>query len=48
MAVAFTGVDSQVLAAILDPFQAIFADLGSDGLPGQSTKFIWRRLVWTT
>ena len=32
MAVACPGVDSQVLAIILDPFRAIFADLGPDGV----------------
>ena len=32
MAVAFTGVDSQVLATILDSFHAIFDDLGPDRL----------------
>ena len=30
MAVAFTGVDSQVLATILDPFQTFFVHLGPD------------------
>ena len=30
MAVACRGVDSQVLATILDPFGAIFIDLGPD------------------
>ena len=30
MAVACPGVDSQVLATILDPFRDIFADLGPD------------------
>ena len=32
MAVACLGVDSQDLATILDPFRAIFADLGPDRL----------------
>ena len=31
MAVACRGTDSQVLATILDPFGAIFVDLGPDG-----------------
>ena len=30
MAGRFTGVDSQVLATILDPFRVIFANLGPD------------------
>ena len=34
MAAACPGVDSQDLATILDPFRAIFADLGPDRLPG--------------
>ena len=33
MAVVFMGVDSQDLATILYPFEAIFVDLGPDGLP---------------
>ena len=32
MAAAFTGTDSEVLATILDPFRAIFVDLGPDRL----------------
>ena len=32
MAAACPGVDSQDLATILDPFRAIFADLGPDRL----------------
>ena len=32
MAGRFTGTDSQELATILDPFRAIFADLGPDRL----------------
>ncbi len=32
MPMACPGVDSQVLATILDPFRAIFADLGTDRL----------------
>ena len=32
MIVACPGTDSQVLATILDPFRAIFADLGPDRL----------------
>ena len=32
MAAASPGVDSQDLATILDPFRAIFADLGPDRL----------------
>ena len=32
MAAACQGVDSQVLATILDPFRTIFADLGPDRL----------------
>ena len=32
MAVACSGVDSQGLATILDPFRAIFVDLGPDRL----------------
>ena len=32
MAGGFTGTDSQDLATILDPFRAIFADLGPDRL----------------
>ena len=32
MAAACRGVDSQVLATILDPFRIIFADLGPDRL----------------
>ena len=31
MAAACPGVDSQDLATILDPFRAIFGDLGPDG-----------------
>ena len=34
MAVACPGVDSQVLATILDPFRVIFVDLGPDRLFG--------------
>ena len=32
MAAACLGIDSQVLAIILDPFCVIFVDLGPDGL----------------
>ena len=31
MAAACRGVDSQVLATIMDPFRSMFVDVGSDG-----------------
>ena len=37
MAVACPGVDSQDLATILEPFRAIFVDLGPDGLSAAET-----------
>ena len=40
MAAACRGVDSQDLATILDPFQAIFTDLGSGRLSQQQTSFL--------
>ena len=40
MAAAFTGVDSQDLATILDPVRAMFDDLGSDPLSETSTSVL--------
>ena len=37
MAAACPGVDSQDLATILDPFRAIFVDLGTDRLSAAGT-----------
>ena len=41
MAAAFLGVDSHVLATILDPFQTIFDDFG----PNQESRIAMRILI---